>query len=218
MSFVVKNTTSFSVWDLICPHFCMRCGQIGSLLCFCCKKYMKNQQNRLILRSDLLCVGERKGALKELIWAYKYRPIRAAGKVLAELLAEELPEMNVVIVPLPTISKHVRERGFDHTLLLAKKLAKMRGWPIKRLLVRENQSVQVGASANQRREQVKNAYRVKGAVDSSKEYLLLDDVWTTGASMLAAKRVLEKAGAKKVKMAVIAISELKQEAVGVKRS
>ena len=209
MAFVVKNTTSFSLWDLFCPHFCIGCGAIGELLCGCCKKNIKYVKSNPQGPKDLWIMAEREGVLAELISIYKYQSTRAAAGILAELLAEKLPDVKgVTVIPLPTISRHIRQRSFDHTKLLAKKLARFKSWQTEDLLSRVNNTVQVGASAKKRLIQARSAYIVSGVVDKSADYLLLDDVWTTGASMLAAKTVLRSAGATKIRMAVIARSNL----------
>ena len=105
------------------------------------------------------------------------------------------------LVPLPTIARHVRERGFDHIGLVTKKT----GWSVARVLVRNKNTVQVGASRELRCEQAKEAYRAAN-VDPDAKYLLLDDVWTTGSSMMAAMQKLREAGAKKIGIVVIARS------------
>lgn len=161
----------------------------------------------------LFAVGWREGVLKKLVSEFKYESVRAVGEVLAEMLDEAIPDLSkvlpegaeVVVVPLPTIGKHVRKRGLDHTLILARKLAKKRGWKCERVLGRAADTVQVGAKAKERQEQAKRAYEVSRKVDSGKYYLLLDDVWTTGASMKAAEQVMREAGAKKVMGAVIEV-------------
>ena len=54
--------------------------------------------------------------LKKLINNYKYNSVRSCGEVMAEMVADcvLLPD-DVILVPLPTIGRHIRERGFDHT-------------------------------------------------------------------------------------------------------
>ncbi len=161
----------------------------------------------------LWAVGWRRGVLKKLVSEFKYESVRAIGEVLAEMLNEAIPDLakilpegaEVVVVPLPTIGKHVRRRGLDHTLILARKLAKKRGWKCEQVLTRVVDTVQVGAKVKERREQAERAYKVSQGVDSRKYYLLLDDVWTTGASMKAAERVIREAGATKVMGAVIGV-------------
>lgn len=169
----------------------------------------------------LWAVGWRRGVLKKLVSEFKYESVRAIGEVLVEMLNEAIPDLakilpegaEVVVVPLPTIGKHVRRRGLDHTLILARKLAKKRGWKCEQILTRVVDTVQVGAKVKERREQAERAYKVSRGVDSRKYYLLLDDVWTTGASMKAAERVIREAGATKVMGAVIGLGIDKNDKV-----
>lgn len=142
----------------------------------------------------------------QLVEGYKYKSIRKTAELLAEFLDKRLPEFSepVVIVPLPTISKHIRERGFDHTRLLAKKLAARRpGFSASLMLTRHDKAVQVGSDAKTRKKQAAAAYEVASKADPKTPYLLLDDVWTTGASMEAAISAMKKAGAVKLASAVM---------------
>lgn len=142
---------------------------------------------------------------------YKYKSIRRTAEVLAELIDEVLPDnlgSEVIVVPLPTIGRHIRERGFDHTLYLAKKLARRRGWKVSGNLRRINKTVQVGQDAKTRAVQAERAYEFVGEIEAGKTYLLLDDVWTTGSTMRAAKKLLEKNGASQVVGAVICVGLL----------
>lgn len=221
MGFDVKITTFFSPLDLIAPFSCRSCGALGEIICRRCKKYnisaipkhcprCQKDRKECKCQVPVYAVSKREGVLVGLTEDYKYKSIRKAAGVLAELIdhAIELRQNNVVVVPLPTISKHIRERGFDHTLLLAKKLARRhKGWQVQRILERQGKTVQVGSDGDKRRRQAKDAYTVgKGAkIDSTKTYLLLDDVWTTGASMEAAIAQLKAAGAEKLAAAVILI-------------
>ena len=172
----------------------------------------------------------REGVLTQLVEDYKYKSIRATAPVLAEILAEVVFGLfetgklgvaeKVVIVPLPTIARHIRERGFDHTWLLARRLAKELSraesfkaceFKVERILERQNKTVQVGAGEAMRKKQAKSAYgvssrylkRTGGSLDAETTYLLVDDVWTTGASMEAAIFAMKKVGAKKMAAAVI---------------
>lgn len=165
-------------------------------------------------------VGWREDALAKVVKDFKYKSVRAAGEVLAELLDARIPEdfekvcgvadapegggTGVVVVPLPTIGRHVRERGLDHTAILAKKLAKRRDWKYERVLGRATDTVQVGTKAADRKTQAEGAYELRQGVNAEKVYLLVDDVWTTGATMLAAEKVLRGAGAKRIAGVVLA--------------
>ena len=120
-------------------------------------------------------------------------------------MADFEPDMKVVA--LPTIARHVRVRGFDHMDKLAQKVAILNGLETAKVLVRGNNAVQVGASMEKRQEQAKTAYIAKAGIDREANYLLIDDVWTTGSSMKAACEVLQAAGCKRISIAVIAKSQ-----------
>ena len=127
-----------------------------------------------------------------------------------EVAERELFETNevreAVLVPLPTIRRHIRERGFDHMLMLARELCRMDEnlW-LEPVLERLNKTVQVGKSAKVRGEQAKRAYGVKREEKLRRDvhYVLFDDVWTTGSSMRAAAEVMRNAGACKISALVL---------------
>lgn len=220
MGFDVKITTFSRILDLVAPFSCRGCGRLGSLLCERCKKYnmqrivkicprCRKSQKKCSCMEKIYTVSYRDGVMLKLTEDYKYKSIRKTAEVLAELMSAAIPKSlkDVVVVPLPTIVKHIRERGFDHTLLLAKSLARLRGWKVERVIRRVNKTVQVGADEKTRRRQAKEAYEVASVVDAETTYLLIDDVWTTGASMEAATKAIKKAGAKKIAAAVVLIPE-----------
>lgn len=152
------------------------------------------------------CVGERSDTLRRLIDGYKFYNTRSAYKSLAGLLSErigQLPE-DVVIVPIPTISSHIRTRGYDHMLLIARRLAKLQRRPVATPVKRATRTTQRGASKSERIVQAKDAFEVDGNLDPTLTYLLLDDVMTTGATLQYATKTLLQAGAINVWVAVIA--------------
>lgn len=229
MGFVVKNTETGGWLDWLMPYRCMQCGDLGGLLCECCKKNVDIEGLNCCLKChkkiEKRCedcklpflegwaVGYKEGILEKMIWKYKYDLIRGMGRELAGLMNEVIPCLGseVIIVPLPTIGKHIRKRGFDHTLMIGRELARRRGWKCRQVLVRMNSAVQVGAKADKRKEQAEKAYRVRGKVEPEKMYLMLDDVWTTGASICAACEKMRQAGAKKVFVVVLAVTGEEKE-------
>lgn len=129
-----------------------------------------------------------------------------SGEVTCGVLRKvetEIKEIRqIVLVPLPTIRKHIRERGFDHTLrlcfelenFLQKRLEKL-GMKVEyeNLLVRKNKTVQVGKEKKERMKQAEKAYGIREGIKIENEtlYILVDDVTTTGASLAAAKKILQ---------------------------
>ena len=227
MAFDVKITTIFRPLDLLAPFTCRGCGALGEILCERCKKYNITLIPKTCPRCKAKCkdcqckvpiyaVSKREGILVDLVEDYKYKSIRRASEVLSELMDAGIQtcvkggglEGEVIVVPLPTVAKHIRERGFDHTLLLAKKLVKRhKEWKISKALVRYKNTVQVGTDGNKRRKQAKNAYKLNKRIkiNPTATYLLVDDVWTTGASIDSAVEKMKAAGAKKIAAAVILI-------------
>lgn len=226
MSFIVKNTTIISPLDLIAPHSCRGCGHLGSPLCDCCKNHIiKTSQNLCPIckreKSTPICpdhrdlppiytLGARKGLLASLIYDYKYNSARALSRTFAELLDAALPTFapNTHIVPLPTAHHHIRARALDHTTKIAKAFAKKRRLKLSPVLLRAKDTVQVGSDRETRLAQAEEAYAINQAIpiDHSATYILLDDVWTTGASLLSAAKKLRKAGVSDIIIVAIAIS------------
>ena len=229
MSFIVKNTTQIGLLDLIAPHSCRGCRSIGTPLCECCKKYLLDQSSDFCPKCKskiaknhrcphcknlppIYFIGKRDDLLNAIIHDYKYNSIRALAKPLASLIATRLPKLpsNSVIIPLPTATDHIRARGFDHTKNLAINLAKICHYKTEIALLRNHNTAQVGASRTARLAQAKQAYIInpKFKANSSTTYILLDDVWTTGASMETAIKKLRKTGAKNIVVALLAVSRL----------
>lgn len=122
--------------------------------------------------------------------------------VLRKVETEIKQIRQIVLVPLPTIRKHIRERGFDHTLRLCFELENFLQKELERLgvkveyenlLVRKNKTVQVGKEKKERVKQAEKAYGIREGVkiDTNTLCILVDDVTTTGASLAAAKKILQ---------------------------
>ena len=208
----------------IAPHYCISCGDVGGLLCESCKYDIASDAPSGCLLcgrltgEDGVCsgcrafverawyVGERSGSLEELIDRYKFERARAAHKPLGDLLLSRLPVLpkNTVVVPIPTLRSHVRQRGYDHSLLLAEHVARYLGLHTERVLRRVTSDVQRGVNKKQRFRQARQAYEVDVALRDDIPYLLVDDVVTTGATLSSAATVLRKAGASMVWAAAIA--------------
>ena len=214
----VKITTLDWILDIIFPCYCKGCGKIGSAFCSCCifNNLAKNRPFFTFSDPDftgIFACGMRVGCLSELVSEYKFLSRRRNSYALAEMLFEVIsrlsPGVEYVVVPLPTISKHIRSRGFDHIARLCQDFSSISGFSVCSALIRAKNTVQVGSSKVKRLEQAHGAYMVnpKARLDSKSHYLLVDDVWTTGATMRAAREVL-KAELKRLGMDDIKISAI----------
>lgn len=224
---IVKSTTILTPLDLIMPHSCRGCGLVGKALCGRCKNYIISQHinlcpnckqpttNKCKTCKDLppiYSIGPREGLLSLIIHDFKYNSARSLGVDLAKLLDNALPQNieHATVVPLPTATHHIRSRGFDHTLFIARHLAHLRHYQVQQLLIRAKNTVQVGTDKATRQRQADTAYIVNThhKINPSETYILLDDVWTTGASMKSAIKKLQQAGAKNIIVALLAVSRI----------
>jgi ComF family protein len=162
--------------------------------------------------------GSYEGGLRELIHLLKYGSVRPAANVLGRMLAEATARLeadfrsdSVVMVPVPLFRARLRSREFNQAELIARAAMKFSPAPGRLRLglgvlerKRETQS-QTGLTRHQRRENVRGAFGV-AQPDAVKggEVLVVDDVYTTGATVSECARVLRRAGATKVWVATVA--------------
>ncbi len=172
--------------------------------------------------------GMHEGPLAEVIKAWKYAPRGSRahlGRYLAGLIADRLadPECPVrsdgfdLIVPAPSHSSRVRERGFDHTLELARHLSRLVGAPVERgnLVKLRATPQQAGLTRAERLRNLEGAFTVKHAGRlTGRRVLLLDDVITTAATAEECARVLRAAGVREVWLAAVARATVGRVAPG----
>lgn len=143
------------------------------------------------------------GAVRRLISDFKFERVKAAGQVLGSLLADSTPKLpsDVTVVPVPTVAQHIRQRGYDHCALIARSFAKQKGAQYAEILSRETSTTQRGAGRRDRLAQAKRAFVVKCPVKGT--VVLVDDVFTTGATLRYAAEKAREAGASDVWIAII---------------
>jgi ComF family protein len=162
--------------------------------------------------------GVHEGPLAEVIKAWKYAPRGSRGhlgRYLAGLLAERLaaPDCPVradgfdLILPAPSHPSRVRERGFDHTLELARHLGRLLEVPVEsgNLVKVRATPQQAGLSRAERLENLKSVFEVRRPARlTGRRVLLLDDVITTAATAEECARILKAAGVREVWVAAVA--------------
>lgn len=173
--------------------------------------------------AQAVAFGEYAGSLRELLHLLKYEPMAPISERLAPMLAKRVVAMpdlpkNLVIVPVPMHSKHRRSRGIDHADSLAQALTKSlrrqqrgRGMIFEhcnKALVRHRATeLQAGLSFHERRTNLRGAFSVRqGRVAkriNGHDVLLVDDIYTTGATARAASLALLRAGALSVRVATM---------------
>lgn len=110
------------------------------------------------------------------------------------------------LVPIPLHPTRERERGYNQSLLIAEQLAVEAGARVERLLDRVKLTqTQTRLDRAQRQANLRGAFALaKGAhVNPATRYVLMDDVFTTGATLNAAAQALIRAGVETVDVATL---------------
>ena len=149
--------------------------------------------------------GSYEGSLRKLIHLFKYNGVEPLAAPFGRFLAQVLPrdQRFDVIVPMPLHWRKRWQRGFNQAELLAKEISRRWNVPIERAVRRRRGTVaQAGLSNAQRRKNVAHVFEArKGKPLEGKRVLLVDDVFTTGATASSCARVLKRAGAAHVTFA-----------------
>ena len=216
------------VLDFIFPKRCVICKKGGGYLCEKCFSYLSFDAKSLCLSCDKpsynglthpICrkkytIDGCFSALsynrtaKKLIYSFKYKPYLVDLKVfISELFYESviqkeefmklLNSSKWIIVPVPLSSGKLRKRGYNQAEILAKKLAEKFDLEEKNLLKKTKETkTQIKLGKAERAENIKGSFVLNSKVFGS--ILLVDDVVTSGATLLEAAKILKKQGAKKV--------------------
>lgn len=211
--------------DLLFPKFCFRCENYGSYFCAECiwltprlliQLCVVCQKPSLAGLTHPKCVGKflpdrltvlydyHTYPIANLIVQGKYNFVPDIFKGLGRLLASELicpPDFTVIAVPLSI--KRKRWRGFNQTEIIAKVFAETHQLAYCDSLKRiKNTKTQKDLSKSARLKNMSAAFLFEGK--APEKILLIDDVATTGATLLSATKALKQAGAKYVWCVAIA--------------
>lgn len=191
--------------------YCLSCGRFFETfgdphLCYKCLR--KKPEFSLHRSCDFY-----RGKLKDIILLFKYHKYKVLGEALADYMVKSLAQDPAlwwdleVVVPVPLHKKRIRERGFNQSYELAKCIAEAKGLEIlsKVLIKKNNVPPQTSLPAEQRKINNKGAYKVYNSDRiKGRTILLVDDVYTTGATVKECSLVLMKAGAKEVRVVTLA--------------
>jgi len=215
------------VKDIIFPVACVECGVEGEWWCEqCLSKIILTPVNRCPVCHDLTAAGsvcapcrsqsfldgvaaffpyDESAPIGRLIKQYKYNYARGIeevwGKIIAKNVSRSAGSTEVVtIIPIPLHPRRARERGFNQADVLAQFLAERLGceWDrgsLRRVRYTQQQAHLSGAA---RQKNIRAAFQWTNTAVTPTSVLLVDDVFTTGATMQECARILKQAGAKKV--------------------
>ncbi len=151
------------------------------------------------------------GVLLDAVHLFKYHHRTSLRSVLAGLVvSHEWGDFNPggydVMVPVPLYRRRLYERGFNQAMLLCREIGAAWGMEINETgLARTRQTApQIRLTVAQREQNVRGAFAAKPGVFTGRRVLLVDDVYTTGATVSECSRVLLGAGAQSVGVLTVA--------------
>ena len=166
------------------PPFCSECG--GAWNAECCYS-----------SAPCYAAAAHDGAARQLLLSLKYGNNRKLGAALGAAMSESFPQIDAdIIVPMPLHKKS--RRAYNQTQLIAEKIAEQRGIPVEinALQWRSGGGHQTGKNARERGALSFSSFEASDAKIKGKSVILVDDVYTTGATVRTAQFALERAGAK----------------------
>ncbi len=202
--------------DFIWPQFCLGCNREGSVCCAYClndiilkeQANIKWPENDLYFEECLVCCDYQSQIVQKILKQYKYSYLENMADFLVTILEKQARRaglaQNTIISNVPLHNKKKKQRGFDQTEILAKKLAKRLDLKYSPLLKRIKQTkTQAQLSKIDRQKNVKGVFEALGTSDT-RPVLLIDDIATTGSTLNQASLALKNIGYKKIICLVIA--------------
>lgn len=194
--------------------------EITGAICYKCGKEKKKCDcNGQLLFYEKLCAPYYyDGAIKSLIWRYKFR-----GKTdIANFLAEQMAKCVVIryegydfdlITYVPGTKKDIKSRGYNQAEILAKKLSEIIDVPCEELLIKSFETAPQHTLPEMKRSgNLLGVFDVKANVDVEfKRILLCDDVKTTGVTLNECAKTLMIGGAAEVFCITAAVTEKETE-------
>jgi ComF family protein len=220
------SDASYPISDLTAPYFCESCRKdltpIASPFCSTCGLPFVSREGESHTCAE--CLLEKKyfrkarafgvydGSLMEAIHLLKYRKKSSLSRPLSTLARETFFQFWDVggidlLVSVPLHVKRLRERGFNQAHLLIRRWANQDGIPFDGLTLFRSRwtEPQTTLSRTERRRNIRGAFSLRHpAKIKGRKILLVDDVYTTGATVNECARVLIKAGAEFVDVLTLA--------------
>lgn len=196
--------------DLFFPKKCLGCGKSDTYLCAdCFRQICLECQPEVYLGWIISATNYANPLIRNLIKSFKYQYIRELSEPLSRLLIKLLEQnfkflasnSRFLIIPIPLHERKLRYRGFNQAELLAKEVANHFNLLIETHILKR--IVHTDPQANikntdKRKNNLKNVFSVIPGAVQGKSILLVDDVCTTGATLIEAAKVLKSNNAKEI--------------------
>lgn len=191
----------FNLLNIILPTPCVICSKLGAPLCKKCNGNFQLEHRQIDLSGvSGFAISEYSVEAASIINNLKEKGITSLTPFIGTFAKQFWPEglKDAVLVPVPSSPSNAKKRGFSHTRLIAKSLARqLPSLRIRELLISKVKRLdQVGLSPRQRVENLQGAFRaeLRGFRSEGRLIVLVDDVLTSGATLSEAIDCLRASG------------------------
>ncbi|MDO8601428.1 MAG: ComF family protein [bacterium] len=208
------------ILDMFFPKFCLSCQKEGDYLCQDCKATLGisgfHQKYKTSNLSDLYYpLSYQNKFIQNLIKKFKDEPlVKELAPTLSSLIIEhfQLADQksdfkDFILIPLPLVKRRLKWRGYNQAEEIGKYLAEFFQIPlVSDVLIKIKTTLpQIELAKEKREENIRSAFAIKNPdLIQGKKILLVDDIYTTGATMEECARILREAGAKEIIGIVVA--------------
>lgn len=207
------------VLNFLFPPACSVCGKLDkNWLCPKCEKRVERLEKSCVVQIEnkkyekLLYLFQYESLVRKLILRYKFSNKAYLNHFFANRIAQNEQNSRLLkeydmIIPVPMHKKKMQKRGYNQTELVANELEKSLGIPMRKDILSKvvNTTTQSKLGGKARQSNIQHAFFIKNDVEvENKKIILLDDIYTTGATSEECSRVLKEAGAKEILVLVLA--------------
>ena len=219
--------------NLFFPKVCSGCRSLllqnETVFCTVCRhempltQYHLNPRNEAVKKfygkidiqfASAFLYFNKKGMVQELIHNLKYKGHQEIGTVLGNWYAEDLKELQLeipfdAVIPVPLHKRKFKERGYNQVTTFGKAIASGFEIPfVENVLIRKLYTkTQSKKNLLGRSENIENIFDVKFSESNhNKHFLIVDDVLTTGATLEACSKALQKIPGAKISIICMAMA------------
>lgn len=207
------------ILNYIFPPACSVCGKVDeNWLCSNCQKRIERLEKFCVVEIEnkkyekLFYLFKYESLVRKLILQYKfsnkaYLSHFFAGEIVKNEENQKLLKQYDMIIPVPMHKKKMKKRGYNQTELVAEELAQKLEIELRKDIITKvvNTTTQSKLGGKERKTNIQHAFFIKNDIEvEDKKVILLDDIYTTGATSQECSRVLKDAGATEILVLVLA--------------
>ena len=208
--FLTNHHNTYPICDECRSGFLLRTGR----LCRICSMELVSEtdvcsrcRGKTYSFDSIFSLFTYEGRIRELIRLYKTANQRRFSRLFAEIFAEVIRKEfhGYTLVPVPFRKSRKRKRGWDQVEEICRWLHRVDGFRVQRCLQRIGSTSQKSLDYSRRMQNLRGNIKLRRKKTAPEKVMLIDDIFTTGATGDACAELLKSAGAQEVKLLTIAI-------------